>query len=99
MRIWGRRFSLSTIVKLSIHAPLAGRDQAGGRVQRLFTSISIHAPLAGRDAFFVPAASGALYFNPRAPCGARHRYPDEVAKDFVISIHAPLAGRDGHAYS
>ena len=40
---------------------------AGGRGP----SISIHAPRAGRDGRPPAAAAAALYFNPRAPCGAR----------------------------
>ena len=36
------------------------------------TEISIHAPHAGRDGKFAVTLSGGYYFNPRAPCGARH---------------------------
>ena len=33
-------------------------------------------------------------FNPRAPCGARHRYELVGYDSEEISIHAPLVGRD-----
>ena len=56
---------------ISTHAPLAGRDKI--IVPESGTErISTHAPLAGRD-----HCTGGndeyenLYFNPRAPCGAR----------------------------
>ena len=35
-----------------------------------------------------------MYFNPRAPCGARHAYGLFTAAMSEISTHAPLAGRD-----
>ena len=35
--------------------------------------ISTHAPLAGRDLFLLLLAYISLYFNPRAPCGARQQ--------------------------
>ena len=35
--------------KISIHAPLAGRDLCGIEIHQVFLDISIHAPLAGRD--------------------------------------------------
>ena len=59
-------------LRISIHAPHAGRDVDAVLPVILTGDISIHAPHAGRDfpAFvFSPLSS---YFNPRAPCGARH---------------------------
>ena len=35
-----------------------------------------------------------LYFNPRAPCGARRSFYGKAHVIDHISIHAPLAGRD-----
>ena len=55
---------------ISIHAPRAGRD-----VPNLLVVppalISIHAPHAGRDHSGFCVDSEIVYFNPRAPCGAR----------------------------
>ena len=43
--------------------------EQGGRAR----AISTHAPLAGRDGYNPrPRQDGRPYFNPRAPCGARH---------------------------
>ena len=67
---------------ISIHAPLAGRD-LGTVPGPGATVISIHAPLAGRDLVYAGDQWFTLYFNPRAPCGAR---PQRSAKD------APRAG-------
>ena len=43
--------------KISIHAPLAGRDYAVQSISPTYFTISIHAPLAGRD------LSAALLFS------------------------------------
>ena len=56
---------------ISIHAPHAGRDLGvlHHGIGRGF--ISIHAPHAGRDQILGKLHSLGVYFNPRAPCGAR----------------------------
>ena len=79
--------------RISIHAPLAGRDQHR-QSDRRRGHISIHAPLAGRDLDRLIAADGGGHFNPRAPCGARLVLPLWYRGFRLISIHAPLAGRD-----
>ena len=38
------------------------------------------------------------YFNPRAPCGARHPKTLYSLPPFDISIHAPRVGRDSTSY-
>ena len=79
---------------ISIHAPRAGRD--ADQLQKLQNKldISIHAPRAGRDLGSMPSRLAVLYFNPRAPCGARLHLLPEFRLVFDISIHAPRAGRD-----
>ena len=80
---------------ISIHAPLAGRDD-GVQVSTLLpTGISIHAPLAGRDAWqlrIAPLCNGISIHAPLAgrdgDCAHFRVHPTH------ISIHAPLAGRD-----
>ena len=57
-------------------------------------SISTHAPLAGRDNNWRQNRHTHLYFNPRAPCGARHGQEVNRCLRYEISTHAPLAGRD-----
>ncbi len=59
--------------RISIHAPRVGRDFYGSSIaQSLY--ISIHAPRVGRDALHGAClARTSPHFNPRAPCGARHR--------------------------
>ena len=58
--------------KISIHAPLAGRDRLCPMMSTPPSAISIHAPLAGRDQMLrCRIRLAGLYFNPRAPCGAR----------------------------
>ena len=55
--------------------------------------ISIHAPHAGRDRCRRSDRRGKYYFNPRAPCGARHVLADlnDVRKDF--NPRAPCGAR------
>ena len=57
---------------ISTHAPLAGRDLYEF-IDTERDKISTHAPLAGRDFAVLTFVLMWLYFNPRAPCGARHR--------------------------
>ena len=50
--------------------PLRGATQGPRQLPPPF-SISTHAPLAGRDAAPLRTSTPLIYFNPRAPCGAR----------------------------
>ena len=52
--------------------PLWGAT-AGAAAEPVGLSISIHAPLVGRDNQTRPGEDHLADFNPRAPCGARHR--------------------------
>ena len=80
--------------QISIHAPRAGRD--ADQLQKLQNKldISIHAPRAGRDRRSSRPRPSSLYFNPRAPCGARRGRRADAFRALHISIHAPRAGRD-----
>ena len=55
--------------------------------------ISIHAPRAGRDS--LPGFPGRRYghFNPRAPCGARHRDGPPAAGPSDFNPRAPCGAR------
>ena len=67
------RIGLPWHCQISIHAPRAGCDPVAGlRTRRC--CISIHAPRAGCDPWITPPAPLLPYFNPRTPCGVRHRY-------------------------
>ena len=72
----GRDVHLSALIRsafwISTHAPLAGRDVDAGGVEGRTINISTHAPLAGRDRYQQQDQRARQYFNPRAPCGARH---------------------------
>ena len=80
--------------EISIHAPRAGRDRYFGRDDINLYNISIHAPRAGRDGTGEQRMCQNQNFNPRAPCGARHRRDADLLNRGHISIHAPRAGRD-----
>ena len=56
--------------------------------------ISIHAPRAGRGVPEIPVASvPILYFNPRAPCGARRKPFPQSACYFYFNPRAPCGAR------
>ena len=57
-------------------------------------AISIHSPRAGRDLEESRRFPTLPYFNPLAPCGARHTTLKTLDYLEKISIHSPRAGRD-----
>ena len=61
----------SSRILISIHAPLAGRDDGPVELVDDPDNISIHAPLAGCDCDFPARVSDFDNFNPRTPCGVR----------------------------
>ena len=69
----GMQYPLRGANYISTHAPLAGRDPRRQTGVRQAQEISTHAPLAGRDLHGPLHGQGSLYFNPRAPCGARQQ--------------------------
>ena len=81
------------LVRISIHAPLAGCDSVA-RAAASVADISIHAPLAGCDGKRGRFGRHGGHFNPRTPCGVRPRGIGGLKAKRCISIHAPLAGCD-----
>ena len=80
-------------LKVSIHAPHAGRDQIDRRIRTLIKRVSIHAPHAGRD-YQAHGRVGYRYVSIHAPHAGRDSSDEFVAGEFKVSIHAPHAGRD-----
>ena len=70
-----QRYTLESKLEdiISIHAPHAGRDAEIPGCGLCTDNISIHAPHAGRDPVFGLRFTPLVYFNPRAPCGARQQ--------------------------
>ena len=60
-----------------------------------FTIFQPTRPLRGATGGQGGILSLSPYFNPRAPCGARHDRHGGHGRGCGISTHAPLAGRDG----
>ena len=85
--------SRNTFRKISIHAPLAGRDLFMKRLRKKF-GISIHAPLAGRDELNDEQLSALITISIHAPLAGRDMVKLRAYEVIAISIHAPLAGRD-----
>ena len=79
---------------ISIHAPRVGSDggsMQGGKMIQIFQSTL---PVWGAT---LPArfpTMTARYFNPRSPCGERHKRLRQEVLRCIISIHAPRVGSD-----
>ena len=85
---------MDVLQDISIHAPLAGRDAAAAYYEQQRNKFQSTRPLRGATSTPPSAARPRRYFNPRAPCGARHLGLVSKTVITAISIHAPLAGRD-----
>ena len=82
----------STLITISIHAPLAGSDDYGDtRFHRC--NISIHAPLAGSDLRHIQRHTS-RHISIHAPLAGSDGHDLSHGPVEVISIHAPLAGSD-----
>ena len=71
--------------------PLRGATSCACTCHRA-ARISTHAPLAGRDGPWMPCLPCSPYFNPRAPCGARRRYPAPSSLHRLFQPTRPLRG-------
>ena len=82
---------------ISIHAPHTGRDEHGESSLGRDSGFQSTRPIRGATPFLCVVRLPRLYFNPRAPYGARLFKRLFVAKVYKISIHAPHTGRDHKA--
>ena len=81
--------------RISIHAPLAGRDRTAASARHRMQPFQSTRPLRGATCQPPASSRRPRDFNPRAPCGARPSlHPRIIQCHPQISIHAPLAGRD-----
>ena len=79
-------------IPISTHALLAGRDaRITSESEKPY--ISTHALLAGRDGGDARAGQVHLYFNPRAPCGARHDQRLTYTPHKYFNPRAPCGAR------
>ena len=77
---------------VSIHAPRAGRDWPSSGMIKI-EDVSIHAPRAGRDRGCCISCPVPQCFNPRAPCGARHRSQLSHLRSARFNPRAPCGAR------
>ena len=82
------------LVRISIHAPLAGCDGSGELAITLMSKFQSTHPLRGATHDSDAMAKGIYHFNPRTPCGVRQCLVRPEGPFHPISIHAPLAGCD-----
>ena len=83
----------SSFSQISTHAPLAGRDGTAAPPEDEQKQISTHAPLAGRDHRKARYLQFPCYFNPRAPCGARHTSVSLTRRRSYFNPRAPCGAR------
>ena len=79
---------------VSIHAPRAGSDFLPFFLAPFSSSFQSTLPVRGATSRARPADGSRERFNPRSPCGERHRQPARAGLNHVVSIHAPRAGSD-----
>ena len=79
---------------ISIHAPHTGRDHGLQRQLLRQEGFQSTRPIRGATPFLYTLPLPRLYFNPRAPYGARLQAVAHHGQLFDISIHAPHTGRD-----
>ena len=100
------RGATATTTSSVVHAlfqpmrPLRGATAPLWRRSRR-SRISTHAPLAGRDSARSTGLRRWLYFNPRAPCGARPEIAVRITRTDIFQPPRPLRGatdleRAGH---
>ena len=82
------------MLPISIHAPHAGCDYYTVCKKPTIRQFQSTHPMRGATcrAFVSPLL--AFYFNPRTPCGVRHKKIRVIKVTRNISIHAPHAGCD-----
>ena len=81
-------------ISISIHAPHTGRDLLLKWLVVVTTRFQSTRPIRGATPWFCRLVPSALYFNPRAPYGARPKRYRTNYHPHNISIHAPHTGRD-----
>ena len=82
------------MVRISIHAPLAGCDRCRGLGDQQQVAFQSTHPLRGATYQADRDSRQGKDFNPRTPCGVRPAYLFGLRAERQISIHAPLAGCD-----
>ena len=87
-------FPAAPKVRISIHAPHAGRDNLSRFALNTALRFQSTRPMRGATAAGRAPQPQAQHFNPRAPCGARPEGAVQHDRVILISIHAPHAGRD-----
>ncbi|EFR40857.1 hypothetical protein HMPREF9162_2213 [Selenomonas sp. oral taxon 137 str. F0430] len=80
-------------LKVSIHAPRAGRDGGGQEVVCCMAGFNPRAPCGARRLSYRPRSGYRTFQSTRPVRGATEvdRFPESAG---IVSIHAPRAGRD-----
>ena len=81
-------------IEISIRSLRVGRDKQTSHVRNIVFEFQSTRPAWGETAAAAASPASRVYFNPLAPCGARH--PRRLCWSCLqhISIHSPSVGRD-----
>ena len=88
-----RTILAASIITISTHTPLAGRDNVILLIAKKRLNFYSHAPCGARQ-FYEQKHLKNHNFYSHAPCGARRIHPTQKPVNLYISTHTPLAGRD-----
>ena len=86
-----RAAELTRSEDISIHAPRVGSDKRHGPVAAP-DNISIHAPRVGSDQRDLGGRPSRSDFNPRSPCGERHKPPYDRESPVAFQSTLPVWG-------
>ncbi len=81
-----------TFFIISIHAPHAGRDPRLSLHHMYPPRFQSTRPMRGATSCLLVLVSISLYFNPRAPCGARRKEVGEAVETLQFQSTRPMRG-------
>ena len=81
-----------TFFIISTHAPLAGRDRSPTLATGSSRIFQPTRPLRGATTRHIQRFARTLYFNPRAPCGARRSLGWVISSTSIFQPTRPLRG-------
>ena len=88
-----------TFFIISTHAPLAGRDRSPTLATGSSRIFQPTRPLRGATTRHIQRFARTLYFNPRAPCGARQRMMTLMVSSSRFQPTRPLRGATSIGYA
>ena len=82
-------------IKISIHAPRAGSDSTAAVIRAVTAIFQSTLPVRGATTTPLDSADRRAYFNPRSPCGERHRKRLRIPAATLFQSTLPVRGATG----